>query len=242
MNKISKEQAKRYLIIGIPILVAIFIVIGIIHYNVKGETNPPFKLTNIKIVSSAYGNLKEDFVSLDVIQKNDFYLFIEKNENYSKEDTISNVIIENFNIKKAPLKGNFGIFRPSEGTLMYVYNDEHKLENGITYVGSLTTNVSSLEIANQGGLIGFSLALTDLGTCTLDSNSGVINNGNLLSLVGVSIEDISMEVGFDIIIETSSGKKFKSSLTFNLPTGDIITENKTILNKTDFSDVIFKRF
>lgn len=43
------------------------------------------------------------------------------------------------------------------------------------------------------------------------------------------------------MIETSRDIKYKGTISIELPTGDVQTQGKTQLEKTDFSDVIFKR-
>lgn len=48
-------------------------------------------------------------------------------------------------------------------------------------------------------------------------------------------------MSFDIIIETNKNIKYKGTINIELPTGNIQTEGKSQIEKTDFSDVIFKR-
>lgn len=248
MNKLSeksKKLIKTYLSLALFILFIAIIIILVLRYSIEGEKNLPFNLTSIRVISTAIGDNKEDLENswnLDIIQKNDFYFYFEKNPEYKREESISKITFENFEFKKSSDKGTINIYKPSENSILYYYNDEYKLDNSISYSGALNTNIQSLEIGNQGGLIGFSIALTDLGNYTKSDNSDMVYDGTLLSKLDLTMEDISMEVSFDVIIETASNKKFKCTLYFDLPTGNIIEEGRSVLDKNNSQDVIFKRF
>lgn len=238
----NEKIIKKPLIIGTLVIIIAIITIFVLRYNVEGEKNMPFIITNIRVISTAQADIADDNQNnLNIIQKNDFYFYLEKNQEYKKEDSISKITFENFNIKKSTDKGTTNIYKPSPNTILYSYTDEYKIENSISYNGGLNTNLASLEIGNQGGLIGFSITLEDLGIYTIN-NDAVTYDGTILSKLNLTNEDIAMEVTFDVIIETTSNKKFKSTLTFNLPTGNIIEEGRSVLDKNDFDDIVFKRF
>lgn len=245
MSKLSKKLIITYSIIAICIFIIATIIILLFRYSVEGEKNLPFKLTSIRIISTAEGNSQENSENswiLDIIQKNDFYFYFEKNPEYKREEAISKITFENFELKKSSNKGTMNIYKPSAGAIPYYYNDEYKIDNSITYNGALSTNLPALEISNQGGLIGFSIALTDLGNFTKSDNSDMVYDGTLLSKLDLTMEDIAMEISFDVIIETTSNKKFKTTLSFDLPTGNVIEDGRSVLDKANFDDVIFKRF
>ena len=95
------------------IIFAILFIAGIISlkYNVEGEGNPPFNLSKISIISNIDGTDTEDTENkwnLEVNQNNDIYLYIKKNENYKYTETISSVVINNFN---CPTLGDFTILK-----------------------------------------------------------------------------------------------------------------------------------
>lgn len=240
-EKNEKIIKKPLIIIALVIVIATIIIFSL-RYNVEGEKDLPFIITNIRVISTAQADIADDNQNnLNIIQKNDFYFYLEKNQEYEKEDSISKVTFENFNIKKSSNKGTTNIYKPSPNTILYSYTNEYKVENSISYNGSLNTNIASLEIGNQGGLIGFSVTLEDLGIYTIN-NEAVTYDGTILSKLNLTNEDIAMEITFDVIIETTSNKQFKSTLTFNLPTGNIIEDGKSVLDKNNFDDVVFKRF
>ena len=68
------------------IIVVILFVLGVIalKYNVEGETNMPFNLSKITIISTAEGDQEtkdtETKWNLNVNQHNDIYFFIENNK------------------------------------------------------------------------------------------------------------------------------------------------------------------
>ena len=137
MNKISEKNKKLIKIssiIAVSILIIAIIVILALRYNIEGEKNLPFKITSIRVVSTAQGNNQEDAENkwnLDVVQKNDFYFYLEKNPDYNKEDSISKITFENFKIEKSSDKGTVSIYKPSTNSILYYYNDEYKIENSI---------------------------------------------------------------------------------------------------------------
>lgn len=248
MNKLSeknKKLIKTYSFLALFIFIIAIIIILVLRYNIEGEKNLPFKITSIRVVSTAQSNNNADLEhkwNLDIIQKNDFYFYLEKNPDYKKEESISKITFENFKIEKSSDKGNVNIYKPSANSMLYYYTDEYIVENNISYGGALVTNIPSLEISNQGGLIGFSIALKDLGNYISNDDTEIIHNGTLLSKLNLTNEDISMKISFDIVIETNSNSKFKSTLEFDLPTGNIIEDGLSILEKDNLDDIVFKRF
>lgn len=247
MNKISEKNKKLIKISSISvisIIIIAIIIIFILKYNIEGETNLPFKITSIRVASTAQGiNIDdaENKWNLDIVQKNDFYFYLEKNSDYNKEDSIDNITFENFIIEKKSSIGNVNIYKPSTNSILYSYTDEYKIQNNISFTGALSTNIPALEIGNQGGLIGFSIAINDLGNYITNDNSEIIHNGTLLSKINLTNDDIAIKVSFDIIIKTTSNKQYKSTLTFDLPVGNIIEDGMYILEKENLDDIVFKR-
>ena len=109
---LKKIVNKRYFHICMifTIIVIILFTLGMIclKYNVEGETNMPFCLSKITVISSSEGIDKENLENkwaFDVNQNNDVFLYIEKNKKNKKEDAIKTIKIENFNITKEVEKG-----------------------------------------------------------------------------------------------------------------------------------------
>ena len=109
------------------IIVVILFVLGVIalKYNVEGETNMPFNLSKITIISSSEGIDKENLENrwaFDVNQNNDVFLYIEKNENYRAEEAIKTIKIENINITKDKQNGETKLFKPSASSDNSIFN------------------------------------------------------------------------------------------------------------------------
>lgn len=246
--KRSSFSKKRIIHISIIILI-VFLMILIsgflmIKYNVEGEKNLPFNLKKINIISTAESDIKQDEEEnwhAGILQKNDIFMTLEKNENYKKEDTIKKITLENFKITKNNENININIYRPKSNKLDYTYSEEYKIEDKIEFTGSLDTNIEDLQIKNQGGIFGFSITQSNFGEYSFSINEKVPSDGKLLAKAGLEKEDIKFNITFDMIIETGNGNKFKTNILLELPTGNILKEGVSIHENTDLEDLVFKR-
>ena len=177
--------------------------------------------------------------NFSVNQYNDIYLEIQKNDEYTKNTNIKNITFENFVIEKNSGAENIKLYRAnSEGKV--VEDEAHLVGNSLTYKGEKETNLDELKISNQGSII--LLRSVNQNVCEVRSNDEeIVHDGTLLAKGNANSEDLNYKLSFDIIIETSRNIKYKGTITIDLPTGDVQTQGKTQLEKTDFSDVIFKR-
>jgi len=215
-----------------------------IKYNVEGEKNPPFILKSINIVSTAESSLNKDDKEVwhaSILQKNDIYFTIEKNINYKKQDAIRKIYFENFIIIKDNDNMIVNIYKPTTNINTYSYTDEYKIENYLEYLGGQNTNTETLQINNQGGLVGFSIASDNLGEYIFTENEKLPSDGKLLAKAGVKENDMKFKVSFDLIIETESNHKFKANITLDLPTGNILKDGVGTTEDTELNNVIFKR-
>ena len=67
------------------------------------------------------------------------------------------------------------------------------------------------------------------------------SDGKLLEKAGIKGEDVNFKITFDLIIETESEHKFKSNITLDLPTGNILQDGIGTLEDTQLENVVFKR-
>ena len=214
-----------------------------LRYQVEGETNLPFELSKMIVVSTAESNEIEAVAdtkwNFSVNQYNDIYLEIQKNDQYTKNTNIKNITFENFVVEKNSGAENIKLYRAnSEGKV--VEDEAHLVGSSLTYKGEKETNLDELKISNQGSII--LLRSVNQNVCEVRSNDEeIIHDGTLLAKGNTNSEDLNYKLSFDIIIETSRNIKYKGTITIDLPTGDVQTQGKTQLEKTDFSDVIFKR-
>lgn len=245
--KISELKGKKIVhicvILGIIVLILIIAGIIMLRYQVEGETNLPFELSKMIVVSTAESNEIEAVAdtkwNFSVNQYNDIYLEIQKNDEYTKNTNIKNITFENFVIEKNSGAENIKLYRAnSEGKV--VEDEAHLVGSSLTYKGEKETNLDELKISNQGSII--LLRSVNQNVCEVRSNEEeIIHDGTLLAKGNANSEDLNYKLSFDVVIETSRDIKYKGTISIELPTGDVQTQGKTQLEKTDFSDVIFKR-
>lgn len=245
--KISELKGKKIVhicvILGIIVLILIIAGIIMLRYQVEGETNLPFELSKMIVVSTAESNEIEAVAdtkwNFSVNQYNDIYLEIQKNDEYTKNTNIKNITFENFVIEKNSGAENIKLYRAnSEGKV--VEDEAHLVGSSLTYKGEKETNLDELKISNQGSII--LLRSVNQNICEVRSNDEeIIHDGTLLAKGNANSEDLNYKLSFDVVIETSRDIKYKGTISIELPTGDVQTQGKTQLEKTDFSDVIFKR-
>ena len=88
-------------------------------------------------------------------------------------------------------------------------------------------------------MLGFRISLEDLGNYT--SNEGVTYDGNLISKIGLTNDDIKFGLSFDLTITLNNDVSFSGTVKLDLPSGDIIKETEPLLELNDFDNIIFKR-
>ena len=245
-EKIKEITNKKifHLIMLIIIITIILFLAGVIilKYNVEGETNMPFKINKISIISSSEGIDKEATDTkwaFDLYQSNDVYIYIDKNKNYSKSELIKSINIENINID-ANNKENIKIYKPSSQAenLIFKNSDENIVES-IEYVGDVETNLTNLKISNQGGIIAFRCSNNNLAEYKSDDE--IINHQELLKKCGIINDDLKFKIYFDLIINLESGKEYKTTINLDLPVDNVVESGTTSIEITNLTDFIFKR-
>lgn len=236
-----------HLIIGICVIVVVAVFVGITmqRYEIEGEKNMPFEISKIMIFSTAEGiengNSKHKW-DFNIYQNNDIYISIAKNKEYKKTEVIDKIIIDNFSIDEQPQKGEIAIYRPNgENTTSYACEEKYEVDNNLEYIGGIESDLESLKIANQGGMITFRIANKNLDTYKSNDDETITHDGTLLAKANIKNEDIKCKVSFDIIIELKSEKKFKGTITLELPEGNIVKNGQESVEITNLDDVIFKR-
>lgn len=239
-----KSFIKKHIVIFIIAIIAIIVLSVMVRYSVEGETNLPFEISKIMIISTAGGNQKENSEikwDLNLIQINDIYINIIKNKNYNEEEIINKVIINNFVILEEQKRGNIQIYRPSNEWGIFSNKEEYKIQDEIIYTGAEASNLDKLEIANQGGLILLRYVNEDIGEYSSNEDTEIRHDGTLLGKIGLSKKDISFKVSFDISIELKSEKKYKTTIILDMPSDDLI-ESGTTNYQINKDNIIFKRY
>lgn len=240
-----KEKLKQGLILLVIVVTFGITLAYMLKYKTEGETNMPFKLKRILILSSAETITKSENPenykwNLDINQYNDIYIEFEKNDNYKKSSYIKSIIMENFKISN-PTTGNVFKYMPNstEGQ-MFLYQDNLLIQNSLTYNGALQNNFKNLEISNQGGTVLFRIVNKCVSEYVSNEDDEIAWDASLLRKTNVNIEDIKIDVNFDIIINTEKNS-YRGNITLNLPSEKIAEEDIAETTIQDFTNVIFKR-
>ena len=245
MEKDKKEKLKLAVTLAV-IVIAFGIAITImLKYSQEGETNMPFNLSEIIVVSSAEGVTKKENPdnykwNLDIMQYNDIYLQIAKNEEYDKNAYIESVTIENFSFTN-PKIGNTRVYMPNstEGSL-FSYDDSYLIQRSLTYKGADSSNTKTLKVSSQGGIVLFRAANTEVGDYVSNDDAEISHNGTLITKTNATLDDLKYTISFDIVIETNIAK-YRGTVSLELPCGDILTEGTSQLDQKDCSNIVFKR-
>lgn len=243
LKRITNSKSFHIVVIIVIITIILFTAgLIILKYNVEGETNMPFDLTKISVISTSEGIDKEageNKWAFDVNQNNDIYLYIDKNKNYSKTEAIKSISIENINVE-SKINEKIKIYKPA----VQVENSTFKntQENEITnleYLGDMQSDLKNLKISNQGGLLTFRCAINNVAE--YKSNDEEINHYELLKKAGVKNEDLQTKITFDLLIKVQEGKEYKTTINLDLPVDDVVEKGTTSIEITDLSKFIFKR-
>jgi len=238
---------KKYFHIAMIIIIIaiILFILGVItlRYHVEGETNMPFNLSKITIISSSEGIDKdagENRWAFDVNQNNDIFLYIEKNKNYEKDEAIKSINIQNIQINKASEKGEIALYHPDKlsENAIFCNKDENKVDI-IEYIGDMDSDMKQMKISNQGGIVAFRYANNNIAEYV--SNEEEINHSNLLKKLDFKKEDLQAKLTFDIIIKVESRKEYQASISLDLPVENIIENGTTSVEMKDLDNIIFKR-
>lgn len=244
-NSFSRKRTiHAFVVMFILIMVILIASLLMFRYHVEGETNLPFQLKKINVISTAESSITQDEKNIwhaDILQKNDIFFVIEKNSEYKKDELIKKVSFENFEVTKTNNNMVVEIYKPTTTVNTYNYSEEYKTQK-LEYVGGQSTNTETLQINNQGGLIGFSIASDNLGEYIFSENEELPSDGRLLEKAGIKAEDMNFKITFDLIIETESNHKFKANITLDLPTGNILKDGVGSFEDTKLENVVFKRF
>lgn len=232
----------------ITVIVIIFILLCIagvfvLKYQVEGEANMPFDIKKISLIQSVEGIEVEEEQKrwgFNVNQNNDIYIYIEKNEHYSKTEIIENIKIENIKINKTNNTGEAKIYKPVKDQKKMFINTVENETQQIIYEGGLQSNIKEQIISNQGGKIAFRYAINNISKFNSEDNQE-INHSELLKLTNVKQEDIQTKISFDMTIELKGGRKYQATIDLDIPSENIIEEGVKGIEITDFNNVIFKR-
>lgn len=180
----------------------------------------------------------------DVIQTNDIYISIDRNQaNIKNDEKIKSVTIDGIRVEKMPQKGKLKPYMPNslEGD-RFKYTSDFVVRDGLTYRGAAEGNFKNLKVCENGGIVAISFANPDVGKFTSnDENEEITYNGTLLNKLGVKDEEVECTVSFDLEIELNDGKKYVGRISVDIKCDKLAEEGRSQMGITNFDDVIFKR-
>lgn len=242
-----KETIKFFIAILILLLIVCIVISVVIRYQVAGETNMPFKLSKITVISTAEGeqnaeNKEQTKWNLDINQNNDIYISITKNENIKKTSVINSVTIENISISEKPAVGDIKIYMPNSGDgRRFIYDESFLVEKSLTYTGGRETDEKSLTIGNQGGTISIRVSNCNVGSYISNEDAEIIHDGTLINRINIPNDNIKFSISFDLNI-TIDNIKYKANISLDLPYKDITQEGITKIDlEADEQKWVFKR-
>lgn len=245
IKEITNKKSFHVIVITI-IMVTLFFILGItiLDYNENGESNMPFNISKISIISTSEGIDKVsegNKWAFDINQNNDIFVYIKKNDTYGKTETIKNIILDNFQIDKQSEKGEMKIFKPdAESQNLIFTRKEENVQNILQYNGGTESHFKNMQISNQGDKLAFRYSNVNLASYESNEEEE-INHAELLKKSGITMDDLKGTLSFDISICLDSGKVFKANVKLEMPVGDIIENAQQSVEITDFDDVVFKR-
>lgn len=235
-NLISKKYFRRVMVTTIIAIIIFLIGMFILKYNIEGETDIPFTISKIAIISSGEGIDKKAIDTkwaFDIYQSNDIFLYLDKNDNYGKTEIIQNVKIDNVQIN-SKRKDNIKLYKPEEQEENVIFkNREENIVQNIEYMGDIESNLKQMKISNQGGIIAFRCSNDNLKQFT--SNDEEINHEELLKKAEINKEDLNANITFDLTLQLEARKVYKTTIILELPVEDVIEKGITSKEITDLN-------
>lgn len=243
-QRLSKKIFNICIICVIIVAIIFTAIMLVLDYDEKGEINMPFKVSKISIVSTINGQDVENSDAkwdINVIQNNDVYIYIEKNEEYKKQETIKSVKLENITVAEKPKIGEIKIYKPISSETVLFENKDENIVSELEYKGAKSTDAKKLQISNQGGVLIFRCANNNIGTYT--SNDDVeINYNDLINKLSIYENDLISKIKFNIEITLNSGKIFRAdNIEFKIPNEGLAQSGTIGHEYLDLQNIVFKR-
>ena len=234
-----KEKILNSKYILIVLLIIILLIITILIMTNK-KTDIPFEIKQIYITSTANGryideNNTENW-NLNLFQNNDVYIkfgLVENMDKVDKKDAIiEQIFIENFNVIEKPNLGEISYYKLSEKEdTLFEYIDENIVTDKLEFtVVDQNANIKNGQINKCEGQISMSIVNNNIAQYKSKKETELAFDGTLLDKAKIEPDDIKFKVSFDLVIITQKNRTYKTSLVFDLPTGNI-QENGFELNQ-----------
>ncbi len=243
---VNKKSFHITILLSIVFIMLVILGFVVLRYSVEGETNMPFIISKISIISSATGKSEkiDNNMHFDIDQNNDIYLYIEKNTEHEGIEAIESVTIDNIKMSKENEKGTLHIYKPNNENTDTIFSNLENLEtNTLEYTVAENSDMKNLKITNQGGLLVFRLANQNIAQYDLEYQvaSEGTNYNDLLKKAEVVQEDLKVHLEFDLTIRLQSLKSFKGTISLELPLENVIEQGTASEEITDMDKFVFKR-
>lgn len=252
IDKIKYITSKKSFHICMTIIIISIILfaagIMILRYQVEGETNMPFEITKITLISTSDGIDKNQEGmptnwAFDINQNNDIYIYIEKNDDYKEEEAIRSIVIDGLNVQRDKELGTVKFYRPNAlDTGTNFSNTEENEVQTIEYTGGMESDIKNLVIGNQGGVIFFRYANNNVAEYTSDiATTNTITTNQLLKSANVNETDLKSKLSFDLSITTEDEKEYKANISLDVPVEGVVENGTASREITNLDDIVFKR-
>ena len=243
-QRLFKKIFHVCMIFVIIVIIGFIAVMVMLNYGEKGETDMPFSISKIAIISTVNGEDVEDVQNkwnFNVTQNNDIYIYIDKNEKHKKQEIISSVVLDNFKVKLAPECGKINFYKPSLNDNSLFKNSDENVAEKIEFKGEKTTDMRNLQISNQGGTIAFRTSNLELGNY-ISNDEEQVNHNELLKKMNIDENNLKYQISLDVTLNLNSGTVFKAEqITIELPIENVVDLGTVGKEITDMNTIRFKR-
>ena len=184
----------------------------------------------------------EDYIwNEKVVQTNDLYIYLDKNNNYKGDKAIRNVHIENIKILENVKVGKIQVYMPNSlNDGLYKYTNDYLIGSSLTYRGAAADNKKALEINNQGGCICISFANMGLENYKSNEDQEVPQGGSILSKINLNSDDLKFKVSFDLVVEVQD-RTYKTTVTLDMPADGVVDKKESYVVIDNFDKTVYKR-
>lgn len=230
-------------IIIIAVIVITIIAIILLKYNVEGETDMPYTLKQMVVISTANGQnivSEENKWNIEIYQNTDIYFDIERNQEHKSSENIKNIKIQNIQIKGNSQNAPKAYMPSADTEQMFNYTENNIIQDELTYTVDKDKDTKNKKITTEGGIIAISFCTPNIANYQ-GNDDKISYDGTLLKKAGITLEEIQANIKFDLILETESGKKYKAEINLDIPQEDITETGIAIKEDTQLENIVFKR-
>ncbi len=246
INERLRKKTITAVFILVILIILVFLLFIWVKYEVEGIKGYSFEIEEILTISTADGkrienkDKKSTTDKFEVSQVNDVYIRIKEKDANNSDYNLKKISITNFNLEKAPKKGEIIILEPT-GNMpeLFLNSTKNYIDSTIEYKASNIDNLEKLETSENGGTVAFRIE-NKLGYYDVKKDEELKYDSTLLKKYTTDIEDINFDINFDLVIELENGLKFAKTIKLSKPSEEVFKENKTVIIE-EISETGFKK-